>query len=379
VSTLFFRFLSSAFTIGLLLVIPSCINHETKSHSPTAELIDVENVPSNLFDPNAADSLDFYFNDLYKHKHFNGVALFAEDNNVHTLNLGFRDMTMKDSLRANDQFQLASVSKPFTAFATLLLAEEGKIHLEFPVSHYLPEFSFQEVTVEQLLTHTSGIGNYTYVTDNLWDSPANYMCNSDLLTMIECEQVPTYYEPGKTFNYCNTNYVVLAMLIERVSGLPFHQYMRERVFEPIGMFDSEIIQIDKKTPLQYDVLGHYPDGKSKPPFYLDGVVGDKGMYSTVFDLYKFYMEWQARILLSDSSWNEATSEKVKYASNSFYGYGWRVKPREENEETIIYHNGWWRGFRTYFWFSREQNKCCIILTNSIRGGYLPQEKIWSMF
>lgn len=331
------------------------------------------------FDSTSVQKIEDYFSELYGKRHFNGVALFAKDDAIHTLALGYKNLESKDTLDIADQFQLASVSKPFTAFATLLLVQKGLIQLDDPVSTYLKDTPYHDITIKQLLTHTSGIGYYAYVTDNLWGQPECLMSNGDLLTMMECEEIPLYFEPGRSFDYCNTNYVLLANIIEAVSGKSFQTFMKENVFEKIGMTSSEIIEAFVKNPSEYPVLGHYPNGDAKSISYLDGIVGDKGMYSNVFDLYKFYMESQKGSLLSDSLWNEAISPQAKYSSRGFYGYGFRIQPLPQENDTLIYHNGWWRGFRSYFWMSKKSNKCAIILTNSIRGGYLSKEEIWLLF
>jgi CubicO group peptidase (beta-lactamase class C family) len=368
------RFSLFLFFLGLVLL--SC---ERKiEHEPIPEvIIEADSMPK--FDASSAAQIDDYFQELYAHRHFNGVALFASNDAIHTLALGYKNMESKDSLAVNDQFQLASVSKPFTSFGILLLVQKGLIQLQDPVSKYLNCTPYDNVTIEQLLTHTSGIGYYAYVTDGLWGQPECLMSNGDLLTMMECEEIPLYFEPGRAFDYCNTNYVLLADIIEEVSGKLFQQYMKEEVFEKMGMSSSEIIDAFSKNPSEYSVLGHYPNGDAKSISYLDGIVGDKGMYSSVFDLYKFYTESKKGTLLSDSLWNEAKSPRAKYSSRGFYGYGFRIQPMPQENDTLIYHNGWWRGFRTYFWMLKNNNKCAIILTNSIRGGYLSKEEIWSLF
>lgn len=335
-------------------------------------------IPNPTFDTTAAHCLNAHFDSLIQSNGFNGVALFASDGATHLIKSGHRNLQTRDTLRIDDQFQLASLSKPFTAFAVLQLVDQGKISLHAKVSDYLSDMPYADRTIHQLLCHTSGIGYYAYVTDNLWPDPALFMTNNDLRTMLACCEVPDYYRPGVQFDYCNTNYTLLADVVSEVSGKPFQQYMRRHVFEPMGMFNSQIIDAHKQSPTDFPVQGHYPSGKLKLPLYLDGVVGDKGMYSNVHDLYKFFEEWKHGNMLSDSLRELAVQPHAKSGLKQFYGYGWRLKTLQ-NGEQIIYHNGWWRGFRSYFWMSADGDKCVIALTNVIRGGYLDQNRIWSCF
>ncbi len=353
----------------------------TESNVPSPAVVDYDPAPELelQFNPHDATTLDSFFGDLFEARKFNGVALFAKNGVTHSLVHGFRNFKTKDSLRLDDQFQLASLSKPFTAFSILKLIDEGRLRIDDKVSDHLVCTPYSDVTIGQLLNHTSGIGYYAYVTDNLWGMPEDPMANSDLLTMMECDEIPLYFEPGRGFDYCNTNYTLLANIIEAVTYTSFKDYMEWTIFPALEMANSEIIDPFSKDANAYDVKGHYPSGDVKLPSYLDGVVGDKGMYSTIADLYAFYKTIKSQNPISDSLWAEATSPKAKTGASAFYGYGWRIKPLPEANDTLIYHNGWWRGFRTYFWMSSKEDKMCVILTNSIRGGYLPQQEIWLQF
>lgn len=327
----------------------------------------------------ATHRIQQFFDSLYSVGRFNGVALFASNDSVFILKLGVRNYETGEQVEVDDQFQLASLSKPFTALAVLMLAEQGLIDLNAQISTYLPELPYSGVTVHHLLSHTSGIAYYAYSTDNLWPSQNDYMVNTDLYTMLECEEIPTWQPPGKGFNYCNTNYTILADLVQKVSGMPFRQFMSQNIFEPVGMDDTEILDVHCKSPQQYEVQGHFPSNDLKSMCYLDGVVGDKGMYSTVSDLYKFYKSYNKGELIGDSLYQMARSAQADAGTNSYYGLGWRLKVLEAEKDTMIYHNGWWRGFRSYYWTSKNEDKCAIILTNHIGGGYLKSEEVWHLF
>lgn len=329
-------------------------------------------------DAYSATALKSYFETLASRGRFSGAALFARNDSLVQLYHGQKADRSGAQIEMTDQFQLASLSKPFTAYALLTLVDSGLVQLDQTVDHYISDFPYQGVTIRQLLSHTSGLGNYIYVTDSLWDAPDYFMSNEDVLGLMLCEQVPNYFAPGRTFDYCNTNYALIASVIEHVTGQSFKDYMREHVFDPIGMWSSEILDVFAKTPDDYAVIGHYPNGNLKRAFYLDGVVGDKGMYSNILDLYKFYMELKQGNLLSDELLELSMTPHARTRADAYYGLGWRMSPTAIGD-TIVFHNGWWRGFRSYFWFSKRDNKVAIILTNSIRGGYIPRHEVWALF
>ncbi len=348
---------------------------ENDPNATSLEQLDPSKVRS--FPDTLHDRFTDYFGQLAEAGRFSGVVLLQEDHRFFIKAFGHRRLRDRDSLLLDDRFQLASLSKPLTAFGVLTLVEQGLIELDAYVSDYLFDFPFSDVTVRSLLDHTSGLGNYIYITDSLWNAPDSFMTNRNVYELIRCEQLPIYYPAHRRFDYCNTNYALLPILIEEVSGMSFSAYMEDEVFKPLGMLQTQYLDPFDMPSDAYPVLGHYPNGDPKSPFYLNGVIGDKSLYSNVFDLYKFYRELQAPTLISRTLVNEAMCPQVNTSYDRYYGLGWRIQPMDG--DTLVFHNGWWRGFRSYFWMSKQNDKLAIILTNSIRGGYLKQEEIWGMF
>jgi CubicO group peptidase (beta-lactamase class C family) len=364
-------FFLAVFVIGGL----SCKNEASRR----AEVIEViEHEPSEIaFSTSTNARITSYFDSLSRYQHFNGVALFYHSDSIFRYKNGSPRIAEKDTFQFDDAFQLASVSKPITAFGLLHLLEQQHISVQTPVADILPLFSNKEITLFQLLTHTSGIGNYLYMTDSLWANPDSIITNAEVQCYFEEDLIPTYHSPGKTYDYCNSNYALIASIIEQISGRFFADYMRDEIFSPIGMINSDYMNPKEKTCLDYKVYGHYPSGDKKYPFYLNGVVGDKGLYSSVNDLFLFYQQLQNPTLVSDSLLQLAMSPLVAANHHTHYGLGWRSKQIETDR--LVFHNGWWRGFRTYFWFNQEKTKCVIVLTNTIKGGYLHQEEVWDLF
>lgn len=325
-----------------------------------------------------SSKLEAHFDSLFRTGRFNGVAFAFSNDSILSLARGFRSMRTKDSLRTTDAFQLASVSKPLTAYATLQLVDQGRLHLDDLVAQHLEGFPYSNVTIRMLLNHTSGLGNYTYMTDSLWGMPDSIMTNDDLLREFIAGHIPVYYTPGKTFDYCNSNYTLLASIIDCTMDMDMRDYMQFGVFDPLQMNSTSLIGENGQTCLDYDVHGHYPNGKHKLPFYLDGIIGDKGVYSTVEDLFHFYQEWKDPQFVSASLLQQSFENPVRTREGRYYALGWRMKENEKGEK-LIFHNGWWRGFRTYFWWSEKDDKCFIALTNTIRGGYLNAEEIIGLY
>ncbi|MEX2596568.1 MAG: serine hydrolase domain-containing protein [Salibacteraceae bacterium] len=340
---------------------------------PTPELM-----PAPEIDAEQREKIDQYFSVHALTGRFSGVVLLANSEGTFIKNYGYRNLKTQEPLELNDQFQLASLSKPITAFGLLLLVDRGLIDLDSDLRDYLFDFPFENITVRSLLSHTSGMGNYLYITDSLWNNPDSFMTNEDMYELIRCDHLPRYYPPHKRFDYCNTNFALIPVLIEEVTQQPFVEFMRVEVFESLGMVDTEYLQPMAQPSDAYPVQGHYPNGDLKRPFYLNGVVGDKSLYSTVYDLYKFYLELKNPTIISESILKESMKQHAKTSTNRFYGLGWRLTSTETND-TIVFHNGWWRGFRSYFWMDKHHEKVAIILTNSIRGGYLSQNEVWNMF
>ena len=182
------------------------------------------------------------------------------------------------------------------------------------------------------------------------------------------------YKPDYKYYYCNTNYLILASIVEQVSGISFKQYVKKYIFEPSGMFNSAIYDRTNLEDLVLPVQGY----ENKTPWedvYLNGVVGDKGVYSTTEDLLKFDRALEKNILISDSLKKLAfTKMNLERKGSKNYGYGFRLKEHEKYGK-IVYHTGWWKGFRSYFVKVLDKNQTIIVLNNVKRGRFLNIDKL----
>ncbi|UCF64962.1 MAG: beta-lactamase family protein [bacterium] len=319
-----------------------------------------------------AVKIDSFFSERNKRNLFNGTVLFAEKGQlIYKNSFGYADFKDKIPLRDNTAFQLASVTKPLTACAVLMLAEGGKLNLEDDIRDYLPEFPYDGITIRLLLTHRSGLPDYMYFADRIWKSRRIILTNQDMIDLMTLYKPYRYYRPDRRYNYSNTNYALLAALIEKVSGISFADFMKLNIFEPLGMRNTFVYTGEDS---QLDVIDNIATGFDHPRrkaenSYLNGIVGDKGIYSTVEDLFRWDQALQNGKLLSLFSLEEAFSPAHKDLRDyDNYGFGWRINLN--NGDKIIFHSGWWKGFKTYFIRKVNQEKTIIILTNTANHHFL---------
>lgn len=191
-------------------------------------------LPGDVFDGQKVKTVDKYFISKSVRGQFNGVVLFAQDDKVFIKSYGYADFRTKQKLSASSKFQLASISKTITATAVLMLAQDSLIDIEAPVDDYLEGFGREKVTVKMLLTHTSGLPDYTRFTLGSWAS-SDPMSNREMLAIMLKKKPKALFRPGAQYKYCNTNYALLACIVEEVTGQGFAQWVRENIFEPVGM------------------------------------------------------------------------------------------------------------------------------------------------
>ncbi|WP_230392233.1 serine hydrolase [Pontibacter sp. FD36] len=324
------------------------------------------------FTPTIATKLgkevDSLFTHLHKRKGFNGTVLVTKyDQIIYRGAFGYADFKTKDTLSTQTVFQLASVSKQFTAMAIMMLKEQGKLNYDDSLQVYIPDFPYKGITVRQLLTHRSGLPNYTYFSEEFWPDRKVDLSNDDVLSMMAVHKPNIYYQPDRTFSYSNTGYALLASVVEKASGQPFAEFMREHIFEPLKMHDTYTFNHELVTQTGRVATGHIGGRRKRLPDYQDTVLGDKGMYSTVEDLYKWDQALYTQKLVKRETLEEAfmPTGKVNKRAES-YGFGFRLK-QVESGDTVIYHGGLWHGFNTYFLRNPKDHSSIIVLSNLTNG------------
>ena len=315
-----------------------------------------------------AKALAALFREKSKKGRFNGVALIAQQGQViYEYAYGYSNVKKKDSLNMNSEFQLASTSKTLTAAAILLLKDEGKLKLTDTLQKYFPGLPYRNITIHDLLTHRSGLGNYLYFGESFCDQNNCYrgtiLNNANLLNMMMNEKPPTYFIPAKKFAYCNTNYALLALIIEKVSGMSYSNFMKTRIFEPLGMKNTWVHSSQEDAKHKNKTVGHTGAGRLEETSYADEVLGDKGIYSTVGDLLLWDQALYSEKLLKTKTIEEAfTGYSNEHKGKRNYGYGWRITDNGNNNKAI-YHNGWWHGYNSLF-FRRPADKTTVIILSN---------------
>jgi CubicO group peptidase (beta-lactamase class C family) len=317
-----------------------------------------------------AVKLDSVFKHFHKRRGFNGTVLVTKyDKVIYKNAFGMADFYHRDSLTVNTAFQLASVSKQFTAMAIMMLKEDGKLTYEDSVQQYFPAFPYHGITIRQLLTHQSGLSNYTYFSDKLWPDRHKNLTNQDVVNLMVQHQPKPYYPPNTRFDYSNTGYSLLASIVEKVSEKPFATFLRERIFEPLEMTQTFTYSPDVATLTGKIATGHTRFRQKRTSDYLDTVLGDKGIYSTVEDLYKWDQALYTQKLVKRETLNEAfTGTRQEKRKDEDYGFGWRIKPLE-NGDTAVYHGGLWHGFSSYLLRNPKEHSALIILSNLPNGSF----------
>lgn len=313
--------------------------------------------------------------------HFNGSILVAKNGVViYEHYKGFRNPARKlDSINDHTSFHLASVSKTFTAMGALKLWQEGKLDIHDPLSKYLGGFPYSSVTIETLLNHRSGLHNYVHYMDKAGIDHHSFLRNQDVLQYIIDHPNAREIFSGaadRRFEYSNTNYALLALVIEKVSGLSYPDYLARTFFQPLAMQDTYVYTASDSGK---SMLSYYQTGRPFPVQFLDRVYGDKNVYSTVRDMYKWDQALRSGQFFSkgvlDSAYSGYSFEKPGQHN---YGLGWRMLLLP-NGKKLIYHNGWWHGNRTVFVRMIDEDATIIALSNNDYKNVYSAKRLCDLF
>ncbi|RLD46774.1 MAG: serine hydrolase, partial [Bacteroidetes bacterium] len=308
--------------------------------------------------------LEKYFSTFFKDKSFIGCALVSQKGQIIFKNYyGYKNYSKKDTLNIDTRFQLGSVSKQFTAVAILQLFEKNKLKLTDTIQKFFPDFPYHNITIDLLLRHRSGLPNYIYFCDEIDSVKTKPINNFQVIDSLTSRHPQWYYPPDKRFNYSNTGYVILAAIVKKVTGQKFSDYLYKNIFKPLKMNNTFVFDFDKKDNYKNIAIG-YLYGKKEAEFdFLDGVVGDKGIYSTVEDLYKWEQGLYTNKIINRKTLKIAfTANGKSKRAHSSYGYGWRYYTLLSND-TIYYHAGWWKGFQAMIIHIEKDTSSIIILKN----------------
>lgn len=307
---------------------------------------------------------------------FNGNILVAEHGKIiYHHSFGIANFDPVGSLNLGSQFRLGSVSKQFTAMAIMILEERGKLNYDDDINIYLPEFPYKKITIRHLLTHTSGLPDYISLFDQYWDtekkddSDKKIADNEDVLTMLCKYHKDPLFNPGEKWQYCNTGYVILALIVNRVSGEPFEKFLYDNIFKPLNMTNTLVYSAIRNDSITNRVYGYSlaMNGVDYIPndfHYLNGVAGDGGVYSTTGDLFKWDQALYTEKLVSRQTLKKAFTPVALNNGTTFnYGFGWSIDTSLTGKKCVR-HGGSWVGFRTYILREIQDNNTIILLTNN---------------
>lgn len=312
------------------------------------------------------DKIDSVITRFSSHYRFSGNVLVAlSGNEIYSKSVGYADPIRKEPAKPETIFQMASVSKQFTAAAIMLLKSDGRLNFEDSLVKYIPELPYPAITINHLLHHISGLPNYMYLIDKYWKK--EYAPdNEDVIDLMTRYKLPLFFRPGSRYDYSNTGYVMLASVVERITGLSLNEFLQRRVFKPLQM-NSTFVYSSADTAIQrlqidgFRALRHgYIRIKDSDH---NGPVGDKGVCSTTSDMLK----WD-RALYNDSPFNKELLEMAFTPAVTTSGkevpYGLGFRLRQYNGSKVVYHNGLWEGSRTNFHRFIEQGNTIIVLNNT---------------
>lgn len=310
-----------------------------------------------------SQACQLWYDSMLKPAVFNGGMVVAVKGNIiFEKYKGSNPLGGPDSVDSNTSFHIASVSKTFTAMCVLKLWQDSLVDIDAEYSHYFPSFNYPGVTIRTLLNHRSGLPNYLYFMEKLGykDSPA--ISNQQVLDNLVAHKstLENIGTPNKNFSYCNTNYALLALLIEKISGQTYPQFVKQHIFDPLGMQHSFVFtpaDSNRITP-NYDWKG----GRNADNF-LDHVYGDKNIYSTPRDLLTWDRALSSNLLFTKETLQQAyTPYSNERPGIKNYGLGWRMNIYP-NGKKVIFHNGWWHGNNTAFIRLLDEDATIIVLGN----------------
>jgi len=303
-----------------------------------------------------------------------GIALYIETNGKPIYNKGFglADTERKKSISSKTNFRLASVSKQFTAMCILLLEKDQKLSFDDPISRFFPELPTElsnKILLRHLITHTSGILDYEEIMDN---KSSKQLLDTDVLDILKTQD-KTYFNPGTEFRYSNSAYALLALIIERVSGKSFPEFMKESIFRPLKMKNSMVYESNVKIP--YRSMGFARDSDKRlyanDQSSTSAIKGDGGVYCSIND----YKKWTHGI------WNNSQVNmpsalsrlniSIKEVTGSYYGPGWFYF---DKGIPALFHSGSTCGFSTYS-INIPNHKTSIVYFSNIAGNSEPFKKI----
>jgi len=311
-------------------------------------------------------SLHLWLQGLHQSGKFNGSVLLARGDQ-RLFSRAYGDNGQGQALDQQSSFNLASVSKQFTAMGILLCQSQGKLNVNDPLAKHIPELShYAGVRLEHLLQHSAGLPDYMRLA--MQHLPKGEQVSmATVIELLQRHRPKADFAAGDKFAYSNTGYVLLAEVVQRASGTNFEQFMQEQIFSPAGMTNSRVFNQLSETEPKQRVFGFarsvWPwseQRRSKDLNHFDGVSGDGAVYASANDLWHWHRALLNHTLLKGESYAAALQPGVLNKGKvSAYGYGWFLNPDGSME-----HAGGWQGFSSYLYRNPDNGDLIVILDNA---------------
>lgn len=309
------------------------------------------------------DSLDYLYKKEFFSNDYSGAVLVAQNGKIlYERYSGMSNVEKKSPINENTPLHIASVSKVLTATAILLMIDSKQLQLDQKITTLLPDFPYNDITVRMLLNHRSGLRNYSYFVEDkgAWDRHRT-LHNSDLIPILNKANVQLEFKPDTRFSYCNTNYAILALIIEKIAKMDYRTAMKKLIFEPLGMKNTYVFDITKHADSSScSYKGNYI---KYPLNHLDDIYGDKNIYATARDLLKFDLATHSPTFLNQKLLKEVY-KGYSYEARGIRNYGLGIRMLEwEEDKKMFYHNGWWHGNTSAYITLRKEKATLIALSN----------------
>lgn len=329
--------------------------------------VQILNESSNGINKNFQSKITNYINDYSKDYKFNGTILVAQGNKI-VFNKAFGMADSEKNIENTSQtvFEIASITKQFTASAILMLQEKKLLSVQDSLSKYIPDYpNGDEIKIYNLLNHTSGIPDHMELVESIESGEHTYNFE-ELIELFKDE--PLDFETGTEFEYSNSNYIVLGYIIEQISKMNYKEYIQENILKPLSLNNTGFIS--NKEEIINKAIGYYSIDDSE--YEYEKAIDTEGsliasageMYSTVEDLYKWENALYAGKIINKKSLKDMFTPNL-----NDYGYGWFVDESTKGNKSI-YHGGNLSGYTSYVKRNIDKKYLIIVLSNRENDSYV---------
>ena len=316
---------------------------------------------SSLFSPELQVFEDQIQKRAKRNKISGSVIVAYRDQILYEEDFRYKNPITKTPMEPNMSYQLASVSKQYTAAAVLKLYEERRLDIDQSVSTYLPGFKFEKVTIRDLLKHRSGLWNYMYLTEQYWnkDIAPN---NLEVVDLINANAPRLNFPAGRYFSYSNTGYVVLGAIVEQITQLSLGEFIEDEFLLPLCLDETFVDKHDRNKNVILDGYQSYRRSFIElPEGFHNNAIGDKGIYASAKDLFVWFRDLKNGEIVNEDN-IDLMFGRNENGKNKRYGMGFRLE--HKNGEEVIFHNGLWDGFRNGLEYHPKDDLVVIVMTHT---------------